>query len=490
MIGGLQDRLFGSSSKGDAIVSKKAIENGGQNGVAQEDLPVLGGAARRRRLRHLQEVALRGFEFEANAAQGYILEVASESDESVLVHSEPFNINNPTWVPVLPSRVGQNLSHFVLRAVAVGMTKAFWSASVHLADTDYLCDKLESLAGAPPVGVPLLRIGEQWHVPVGDVSWNAEANNGGSSSSTLPPRLRNATPKLLQASQILGAGHRISEMLDEIQSAQDDMREMHKEIQNLMSHSMRLQSLRQAQLKREFQVHTLRAAISRRLESISRLKDRMEILSRRRKSEEEACAASTLALRAATEEATTERSEIPIVYGTLRMLWLQLKCRRMKMLYDAFQVYPIDVRPDGVQYPTIRGLAVAGHQTLRLMDAREEKNVSTALGMVAHLLCVLANFLEVPLRISVHNPGCSRSAVVDVHHQTLGPDNRPEMWPLFYTDSHRVEKSRFEEALRLLQCGLWQILYSRGYSDELPSQSGNMLELAQLIFSKEIYGDM
>jgi hypothetical protein len=152
------------------------------------------------------------------------------------------------------------------------------------------------------------------------------------------------------------------------------------------------------------------------------------------------------------------------------------------MLHEVCQVYPIEKCET---HRTIRGLCVAELRQLNRVDLREEENISTALGYLAHLLVTLASILEVPLRMRVHKAGCSRCCLSDPHES---PDaaTEPRQLPLYYG---RVEKARFMDALRLLRDGLHQFLYSRGYFDEKKrAGSGNLLECVELIIQKEMSG--
>merc|ERR1719159_2119853 len=123
------------------------------------------------------------------------------------------------------------------------------------------------------------------------------------------------------------------------------------------------------------------------------------------------------------------------------------------MLHEVYQVYPIE---NHGRYWTIRGLTIASIETLSRQDLREEESVSTALGFLTHLLVTLPGILEVPLRINIHQPGCSRSSVSDPHEQAPGGavGAAPLQWPLYY--GRTIEKSRFDKALHLLRDGLHQ----------------------------------
>jgi len=153
----------------------------------------------------------------------------------------------------------------------------------------------------------------------------------------------------------------------------------------------------------------------------------------------------------------------------------------MTMLHEVCQVYPIE---KAGRHWTIRRLFIAGIDTLSRQDLREEESISTALGFLAHLLVTLAGILEVPLRITIHQAGCSRSAVSDPH-ESLSSAAPAREWPLYY--GRGLEKSRFVTALHLLRDGLHQFLYSRGYFDERRLCGSNLLECAESILQKEMH---
>merc|ERR1711890_164053 len=93
-------------------------------------------------------------------------------------------------------------------------------------------------------------------------------------------------------------------------------------------------------------------------------------------------------------------------YGGLQDLWQQRRCRQMMMLHDVCQVYPIE-RTNGNHW-MIRSIGLGAIDALSRQDQREETDVSTALGYLAHLLVTLSGILEVPLRIIVQRAGSSR----------------------------------------------------------------------------------
>mmetsp|Transcript_66825 Transcript_66825/g.118323 ORF Transcript_66825/g.118323 Transcript_66825/m.118323 type:complete len:542 (+) Transcript_66825:50-1675(+) len=162
-----------------------------------------------------------------------------------------------------------------------------------------------------------------------------------------------------------------------------------------------------------------------------------------------------------------------------QMQWQRLRCRQISMLHELSQIFQIQ---DLGSHWVIRGLAVVSMENLKRQDLREEEDVSTALGYLAHLLATLALLLQVPLQVAVRRAGASKSCLID-ESGFLSNGARQKEWPLHY--SRNLDKSKFETALRLLQDALHHFLYSRGYSKR---QGCNLLECTHLILQQEIYG--
>merc|ERR1719440_868470 len=243
-----------------------------------------------------------------------------------------------------------------------------------------------------------------------------------------------------------------------------------------------LHERRERHASQEQRVHDLRREVERRRLGLSHLRGRLEGARTAQEDQDAQLQHCQSRLTSTEQEHNASAASLPTVYSGLRTLWQQLRCRRIRMLHEVCQVYPIE---NCGTYRTIRGLCVAEIRQLSRVDLREEENISTALGYLAHLLVTLASILEVPLRVRIHNAGCSRSYLSDPHES---PDTTtpPREFPLYY--GRGLEKSRFMDALRLLRDGLHQFLYSRGYFDEKRTGSGNLLECFELIIQKEMHG--
>merc|ERR1719440_2547172 len=206
-----------------------------------------------------------------------------------------------------------------------------------------------------------------------------------------------------------------------------------------------LHERRERRASQEQRVHDLRREVERRRLGLSHLRGRLEGARTAQEDQDAQLQHCRSRLTSTEQEHNASAASLPTVYSGLRTLWQQLRCRRIRMLHEVCQVYPIE---NCGTHRTIRSLCVAEIRQLSRVDLREEENISTALGYLAHLLVTLAGILEVPLRVRVHNAGCSRSYLSDPHDsQDSSPASRD--LPLYYGKG--VEKSKFDGALRLLR---------------------------------------
>lgn len=298
-------------------------------------------------------------------------------------------------------------------------------------------------------------------------------------------RRRPTGVKQIEASEICSQGEMVSAMIDNLRELQSQSNELRDSMQQVIARGKRINEQRKRHASSEWRVFNLRQDIQRRKEGLARLREEVSSAGGHRAQHGEARQRRWAELREAQDQHHQTVTRLRDTYGGLQELWQQRRCRQMMMLHEVSLVYPIENRG---QYWTIRGLCLGAIDTPSRQDLREEESVSTALGYMAHLLVTLSGILEVPLRINVHQVGCSRSFLSDPHESadtsTLAG---PREWPLHY--GRGLERSRFEAALRLLRDGLHQFLYSRGYFDERRLASkNNLLECAKLILQRELYG--
>jgi len=458
---------------------KKSATPEPKNGTVDEEVPQLGGAASRRRLRHISQIAIRGLDFEAATSSGFYLEVLAEGSEEQelppLERSDLLRTRNPTWAPVCGIRHGKNLDSCELRAVAAKGEQMCWRSTIRLAELEPLGEELEDLKVPLPPAMPILRLGDKWYSLPGVAPTPT-------SSSAQPSPDRRRPPKQITASQICEAGKNISTLLSRLKSLQAQSNTLRDAMEQTMEQGRSLHERRERHASCEQRVRQLRSEAERRRNGVSQLRERLEGVRTSQETQAEQLQQQRRSLASTEEEQATAASSLPAVYSGLRTLWQQLRCRRIRMLHEVCQVYPIE---SCGTYRTIRGLCVAEIRQLSRVDLREEENISTALGYLSHLLVTLASILEVPLRVRVHHAGCSRSYLSDPHES---PDSStpPKEFPLYY--GRGLEKSRFMDALRLLRDGVNQFLYSRGYFDEKRAGAGNLLESFELIIQKEMYG--
>lgn len=497
---GLHVNDFGLNwRKSSDTSTKKASADVKQPGTAEEEAQPLGGAASRRRLRHISQIAIRSLDFEATAT-GYVLEVAATaavegggSGSSVLAagetleRSDVLRTHNPTWAPACGIRHGRHLTACELRAVDVRDQSVCWRACVQLCELEPVCEELEELSPAPPAA-PLLRLGEKgkWFALRGTAGVSSIGGSASTGTTSAAEQRRRSIVKQIQASQVCDAGKSISDMLSRLRHLQAQSSALRDAMETSIVQGRELQARRQRHATCEQRVSHLRQEVEQRRQRLEELRGKVM----KEKKDKLASQADQLqrcrqSLSTAEEEQQAEALSLPVTRAGLRSLWQQLRCRQIRMLHEVCQVYPIKRESDG-RYWTIRSLCIASIDTLSRQDLREEENISTALGYLAHLLVTLASILEVPLRITVNHAGCSRSYLCDPH-ESLDSNVAPREWPLYY--GRGLEKSRFETALRLLRDGLHQFLYSRGYFDKRKAdEGGNLLECAELILDKEMRG--
>ncbi|CAM9127267.1 unnamed protein product [Choristocarpus tenellus] len=164
--------------------------------------------------------------------------------------------------------------------------------------------------------------------------------------------------------------------------------------------------------------------------------------------EEEMVCVNTLlgSIETAKEEVTLAESKLCTeMEGTLNSQIL-LEARRARLTAELKAIYPIKYQGQLGEY-TIRGLELPSD-----LYTVDDERVSSALGYCAHLVCMLAKYLQVPLRYQlIYN--ASRSAVRD------NITGAGVAYPLF---RRGVEKERFDRGVHLLGKDVEQMLAARG----------------------------
>nr|KAJ3408277.1 hypothetical protein HK105_003226 [Polyrhizophydium stewartii] len=128
---------------------------------------------------------------------------------------------------------------------------------------------------------------------------------------------------------------------------------------------------------------------------------------------------------------------------------LHITQRRQQHIADLQTIFPIAAHEDGC--PTIRGIKLPNTN----FAGQDDERIATALGFTAHLVTLLAYYLDVPLRYYML-PISSRSTVWDV--VSLQFQGSKE-FPLFARGSERI---RFEYAVFLINKNIEQLLNHTG----------------------------
>lgn len=451
--------------------------------VQEKELPPLGGATKRRRLRQVDRICLRSLKVGLKDAAGYTLHIAAPgSDRSQYwACSEVFNTMNPVWLlEKLATNVGA-LHSVYLRAVSAS-GELLWEAALNLPDMEPLCEDLDHYEPLIPPNTVLLRL----ELVKDKFFWLADARvvkalNGEKVFEPSAGGGRQRQQKQVTASQICQHGQVVSASLQrwsdyrrQSGALAEGIADRLRRKQEVIINRTRLEERREA-------VAQLKAKAEARRKEVSALRDsvsstRVENAERHQQLDKLRSTFST-----AQERLQQGVSELPQKYDDLRFLYQQARCRRIRMMRDMQNIYPIE---NHTNYRTIHGFCLPSIDMLNRQDLREEENFSTALGFLAHLVVVLARTLEVPLRIRIRNAGSSRSSLQD---PSEAEKEKPlEEWPLYYGQGR--QKGRFEQALRLLKDCLNQFLYSRGYFDEKRREDSCFLERLETILKNEMYG--
>ena len=141
-----------------------------------------------------------------------------------------------------------------------------------------------------------------------------------------------------------------------------------------------------------------------------------------------------------------------------------LEARQLKLVGELQTIYPIELVRSTGRY-AIRGLEMPAFDC----PAREEEQLTTALGYLVHLLLLLSKYLGVPLRYQLLYFS-SRSLVKDAVSGVSMPLYRKDM-----------EAEKFKRAIVWLQRDIEQLLDTRGL---VPSKGSSLLaETHRLILS-------
>ncbi|KAI8979721.1 UV radiation resistance protein and autophagy-related subunit 14-domain-containing protein [Mycotypha africana] len=129
-----------------------------------------------------------------------------------------------------------------------------------------------------------------------------------------------------------------------------------------------------------------------------------------------------------------------------------LNRRKKELIADLFSIYPIEQKKsfDDSQQFSIRGLNLPNS----VFDGQDEERIATALGFTAHLVSMLAYYLEIPLRYPIKPMG-SRASITDPVSLITGSRE----FPLY---SKRVDKYRFEFGVFLLNKDIEQMMNAYG----------------------------
>ncbi|GAA5794773.1 hypothetical protein HPULCUR_000119 [Helicostylum pulchrum] len=127
-----------------------------------------------------------------------------------------------------------------------------------------------------------------------------------------------------------------------------------------------------------------------------------------------------------------------------------LNRRKKELIADLFSIYPIEQSYDDSQQFRIRGI----HLPNSIYEGQNDELIATALGFTAHLVSMLAFYLEIPLRYPTVPMG-SRATITDVVSLISGSRD----FPLY---AKGVDRYRFEFGVFLLNKNIEQLMNAYG----------------------------
>ncbi|KAI9485278.1 MAG: hypothetical protein EXX96DRAFT_544592 [Benjaminiella poitrasii] len=131
-------------------------------------------------------------------------------------------------------------------------------------------------------------------------------------------------------------------------------------------------------------------------------------------------------------------------------MFRSLNRRKKELIADLFSIYPIEQSYDDLQQFCIRGIYLPNS----VYDGQNEELIATALGFTAHLVSMLAYYLEIPLRYPT-TPMGSRAIIKDM----VSLINGSREFPLY---SRGVDRYRFEFGVFLLNKNIEQLMNAYG----------------------------
>ncbi|KAI9496505.1 UV radiation resistance protein and autophagy-related subunit 14-domain-containing protein [Zychaea mexicana] len=135
---------------------------------------------------------------------------------------------------------------------------------------------------------------------------------------------------------------------------------------------------------------------------------------------------------------------------THERLFHQLNRRKKELVADLFSIYPIEQSFDDMHQFCIRDIYLPNS----VYTGCNDESIATALGFTAHLVSMLAFYLDIPLRYPIRPMG-SRASIKDPVSSISGPTE----FPLY---AKGVDRYRFEFGVFLLNKNIEQLMNAYG----------------------------
>ncbi|KAI9278965.1 UV radiation resistance protein and autophagy-related subunit 14-domain-containing protein [Phascolomyces articulosus] len=135
---------------------------------------------------------------------------------------------------------------------------------------------------------------------------------------------------------------------------------------------------------------------------------------------------------------------------THEQIFHQLNRRKKELVADLFSIYPIEQSFDDIHQFCIRDIYLPNS----VYTGCNDESIATALGFTAHLVSMLAFYLDIPLRYPIRPMG-SRASIKDPVSSISGPTE----FPLY---AKGVDRYRFEFGVFLLNKNIEQLMNAYG----------------------------
>uniref|UniRef100_UPI0035900719 UV radiation resistance-associated gene protein isoform X2 n=1 Tax=Myxine glutinosa TaxID=7769 RepID=UPI0035900719 len=429
-------------------------------------------SSQQRRLRHLRTLSARNLVNRSGKGlldTRFSLHTSSDNRvQSEFYTSEVIRDSlNPTWCSLdfglLPERLDTSVSRLVVRVWAC-QGESFWLLlewNVHLDGLSYIGPQIK--ADAPNSLIFGLT----------DGYYRAPAFGKPKSSTKNRQSQLQVEPSAVRTSYSVFSLLRLHTAQKAIRQTQLAVKKVHMRInERLKVEAGRTQVLKEQELL-VLGVATLRSELDRQVRDLSRLTNALAASRASNAEREVVIEKHKSAFQQEHDGLRDKLKKLAEKRQQLQKINSQLLQRRRQIFSELSHIYPITVMKTQNQRETddhfICQVRLPNSENFH---AKEDSSIAVALGFTAHLVSMLALFLEVPLRYPLQQHG-SRSRVQDLITDKLSDKERE--FPLYSKGAERVH---FEYGVYLLNKNVAQLRYCLGLNTtDLRQTLPNLREL-------------